>query len=906
MRTGVLPNGLRYAVVHMERPKGGVSLRLGVDVGSYEETDAERGLAHFIEHMAFRSTRHFPDNSVDGAFAQNGVAFGRDHNAGTELFSTQFQLDLPQVDPGELARAFTWLRDVADGVVFDPKAIDVERGVVLAEKEARNSAALATQEAVLKFQGPHLRAFDRSPIGTDAVLHAADAHALEAFYRRWYRPDNAVVVMTGDLPVESMEAEIVHAFGSWRADGPMPERAPRAGPDLGRPLDVFARADTSGLASVEVCRMEPSRRNHLRDIGEIRKAALSGAWIAALNQRLGQLRQSPDSKVIGVEASVSDNGRDFRAVCLSIKPTGDGWSQALRASGAELLRFQRAGPTGLEVEHAIDALRARERGAVTEAAGRSAPARADSVISDMLEGSPTTDPRQQLRAFDLAVEDITVADVRTAFDQDWSGAGPLISVVAPEAPGTQEIREAWLETEGNTGLAAYADRKADVWGYPVDKPGEVASRETLAQGQFVRIRFRNGVILNFKQTEFKKNSVAFVISFGSGRRELQNGDQIPATIGGALLPLGGLGKHSFEDAARIAEVDIRDLSLNIGEDSFLMLGEETTPNLSDKLKVAAAFMTDPGFRPSLDPLLRESVEATYRIAATTPALAAQNALTAALAPGSPISLPPKAELLSLNAERIAAVLKPLLTTSSIDVTLVGDIDEKTAIQLMVQSFAALPPRAAGEHLNHDAFYLRYPSKIPPPIQVEHHGPPDKAFGVLTWPLYVASPERRHEEYAIRMLAAVYGDALRGKVRGRLGKTYAPEVDSHMPDHSDQGAMTVALESYPADLDTLMAAARDLAKRLAAGDINADQLESARAPILSQDRQAMQSNARWAAALSDSARDPVNLRDILNYSSDIAAVTLDDVRKAAADWLSREPIAVVAVPAMAAPAPGGQP
>ena len=897
LRTGVLANGLRYALLRPAKATGAVSIRLGFDVGSYEESEAERGMAHFVEHQAFRSTRNFPNNTVEAAFAAEGLTFGRDHNAGTDLFSTSYMIDLNRSEPGGLARAFTWLRDVADGIVFEPASVEKERGVVLAEKQERDSASQITGDAVRRFRMPGLRFADRSPIGTDAVLRGATPAALEAFYRRWYRPENAIVVVVSELPAEVVLAQLESAFGSWRAVGVAPPRAPMGAPDTKRPLDVFTRADGSGFTSVDVCRLQPAKRDPRQDYAASREGALELIWQDVFNQRMVQRRQVAANQLLGAEVDSWTDNRNVSATCLSIKPTNDAWGPALAAGQAELARFEAQGPTELEVERAIDRVRARLRGAVGEAANRSAATLADGVLETLLERATFPEPRQVLRAYDLAVEDVTAADVHAAFKADWGGSGPLISVVAPKAPTTAEVRSAWVAQAANGPGAAYADVSAvSRWGYGDAPAGIVAARETVGTGGFSRIRFRNGVVLNFKRTTFAQSKAVLMVRFGSGRRQVDNRDLVAATLGGSTLPFGGLGKHGYDDIREIMRVDLRDLVLRMEPEGFFMLADEPVANLEGKMKVAAAFLLDPAFGPAMNPVLREAAELTYRMTDATPGLKAASAVMEAISPDSPTNLPPKSVLQAIDNMRARAVLRSVLTTGAVDVTLVGDLDEKAAIELVAQSFGALPPRPPELPKKADAYFMRYPAQSPPPIHVRHSGPADKAAGSLIWPLYVATPERRREEFAIRVLASIFNSELRHELRGELGKTYAPSVVSQMPDYADQGVLVAQFESYPGDADALVAATLTVARRLADGGITDAQLTTARAAMLVTNKQDMATNLRWASAISYSSVNDQNLRDVLGYENAIATMRLDEVRKVAADWLKRDPVIVTATSA----------
>ena len=179
VRQGVLPNGLHYAVMRNATPKGSVSIRFALLVGSYEETDDERGLAHFLEHMAFDGSAHFPVGSLDQTFADMGVGFGRDQNAETSLSVTEYQLDLNDSDNKKLDLAFRWVRDIADGDLLDEAAVERERGVILSEREARLSPAQKTRTAgdAFREQGPALAHTRADRDGRERLDHDRSAVA---------------------------------------------------------------------------------------------------------------------------------------------------------------------------------------------------------------------------------------------------------------------------------------------------------------------------------------------------------------------------------------------------------------------------------------------------------------------------------------------------------------------------------------------------------------------------------------------------------------------------------------------------------------------------------------------------------------------------------------------------------
>ncbi len=233
--TGTLPNGLVYAVRPNTEPHDRVSLRLLVRAGSLDETEQERGLAHYLEHMAFNGTRDFPGDSVVEYLQRQGMGFGADTNASTGFDRTLYLLELAHNDPATVAEGLKVFRNYASGMLLDPQEINDERGIIFAEKRARDGVELRTWMAENAFILPDTLPPQRVPIGVDETLNAADHERLGGFYHRWYRPENMAVVIVGDIDPAATVAQIKEAFGSARqrrppagARGPRPHHAPPA------------------------------------------------------------------------------------------------------------------------------------------------------------------------------------------------------------------------------------------------------------------------------------------------------------------------------------------------------------------------------------------------------------------------------------------------------------------------------------------------------------------------------------------------------------------------------------------------------------------------------------------------------------------------------------------------------
>jgi zinc protease len=894
VRSGTLLNGMRWSVMHNATPAKAVSIRLAMDVGSYQEEEKERGFAHYIEHMTFRSTRDAPEGSLDTRFAKYGIALGRDQNAATSLLSTVYRVDLPSNGSEGVRAILAWMRGAADGVLFTPKAVDMERGVVLAEKEARNSPTAEMQLAVARFQGAGLRSGNREPIGTEESLRGATAAGLQAFYDRWYRPENATLIIVGDAPVEELERLAKEYFADWKGRGPAgtqpaPPPLPKRGPDA---LTVSSAVLPTATGA---CRMSPSARDRSPSLERLRRDIYSALWPQILNKRLGYAVSAAGSPLLGASVSVSRELPDAAVACLTVLPVQSKWKEGLDAGHAELRRFAAAGPTGTETSDAIEMIRSRLRAQLYQGSTRNSGLLAELLTDSVLSGRVMQSPEETMRTFDTVMAGVTAADVKRAFERDWAGNGPLMVAVAPKAPAKEALLAAWTSNESAAPLAAYADRAQSQWLYSDFGPlGTVKSRETIADPGFVRLTFANGTVLNFRRTDFEASAAEIRLRFGQGERNLAKSDRFKYSLAAELFPSGGLRRMDVDQIGSAFTNSTWGFSLDVEADAYTIASSTLAVQVPGELQLLAAYMTDPGFGRLIDDKLPTSLDLYYRIAATDPNAVAALAFEKAVFPDQ-LSMPPLAEVQGLRARDFDRMLRPVLLQSPVEVTIIGDIAEEDAVRAVAASFGALPARKPLATPAGRGPYRRFPAKLPGEVDAFHSGPADKAAALMVWPLYTASSARRHEEYAISLLSTVFQNRLLQRLRVEMGKTYSPAIENRMIDNADQGYLAASVETAPADIDAVVKAARAVAAELAAGQIDQQEVDAAREPAIAARVQARSSNSAWAGVVSQSIRHPEALDELFRYDEQLKAVSLADVRKAASTWLSHAPMVSTARP-----------
>src|SRR4051812_46682839 len=300
---GTLPNGLRYYVRANAKPGRRAELRLVVKAGSALEDDDQQGLAHFVEHMEFEGTQHFPGQSIQDFLGSLGLSIGADANAATSYDDTQYTLRVPTDVPGVLDRALLVLEDWAHAATFDQSGIDHERGIVLSEWRMHLGAGERMLDKIRHVQLEGSRYADRPPIGKPEIIERVQRDALTRFYRDWYRPDLMSVIVVGDVNRDAVVAMIKDHFSSLASPSPKRPRPAFDVPDKpGTRYAVVTDTETTSTA-VELTDLRPARNQG--SVGGYRQLMVDQLFAAMLGSRLDELAQQENPPFIRAAADRS-------------------------------------------------------------------------------------------------------------------------------------------------------------------------------------------------------------------------------------------------------------------------------------------------------------------------------------------------------------------------------------------------------------------------------------------------------------------------------------------------------------------------------------------------------------------------------------------------------------------------
>ena len=885
---GRLPNGLRYVILPNKEPRARASLRLVVGSGSLYETESQRGLAHYLEHMAFNGSTHYAPGTLIEYFQRMGMGFGNDTNAYTSFDSTVYMLELPNTEPATLAEGFQVFGDYAGGLLLETKGVDKERGIILAEKRARDSVEYRSFVAESEFLLGDSLISKRMPIGLTEVIEKATREPFVQFYSDWYRPDNVAVIAIGDFDSAKVEAQIKQAFGALKPRAPAQPQ-----PDLGK-ISTAPGLHVKFHAEPEAPRVTVSIQTVTPYGGEPDTAANRLKYMPRdlgfqiLTRRLSILAKKEKAPFTDGYANVSDSYNFYRNGSVELHCKQENWRLALGVAEQELRRALQYGFQPAELAEArANYLNSLEQGAKSASTRRSDEL-ATELVSCLLRAEVFTHPDADLALFKPALEKVTVEDCLRAFREAWAVNQRYVFVtgnvdLSTESAAPEQIVAGAYEASSAVPVKAPESSANESFAYTSFGPaGAVARHEHVDDLDVHLIEFANGVRLNLKKTDFEANTIRVNIRAGAGRLT-----EPPAEPGVAFLTdltfiSGGLGKHSIDDLQRLFAGKTVGLNFNVRDDAFNLSGTTNREDLLAQLQLLTAYLVDPGYRPEAMRQAQKVIEQTYNHFAHTPSGPMQTEVPRLLACNDPrFGLPAEDVVARRTLDEVRGWIAPQLADGAIEIAIAGDIDIDAAVDVVARTLGALPRRAPKPELA-DARKVLFPA----PFAKSYTVPTEIPKGLVTiyWPTTDARDVRLARRLAL--LAEVLSDRLRVKIREEMGDAYSPQAGSAPSDtYTHYGFLLAQISIDPAQaqkiVDTVLALAADLQKNGA----TPDELDRAKKPILTSLKESARTNPYWLNAVIGSCQEyPQRLDWCRSRYTDFEGITKAEIDALAAQYL----------------------
>lgn len=892
---GRLDNGLRYILRQNATPEGTAVVRMRIDSGSLDETDTERGLSHYLEHMAFNGSKNIPEGEMVSLLEREGLAFGADTNASTGFDAITYMLNLPRNDEELLGTALMLMRETASELTIAEDAVERERGVILAERRDRRGYAQRAQEDSFEFTAPDARFRERLPIGTLEVLETATAAQIRALYERTYTPANTVLVIIGDYPVEVMEAALRTRFSDWQA-APAPVE-PETGPvDVTRSGETDIYLDPALSESVSIYRLAPWQDMPDTEANR-REGSLRAIGYGIINRRLARLARGEEAPFRSARFSSGDIFEDARSTTLSISSEDGEWRKGVLAATRELNQALTYGFTQAELNEQLANIRTALENRVEGEATRNNQALAGAALALVSSERIPTEASYQLAQFEAMQAEFTPERILAALKADAAPLDdPLIRFQGRTAPegGEEALRAAFAEGMALP-IAPPEDTGAVEFAYgDFGEPGVVVSDTREERLGFRYITFANGVRLTLKATDIRKDQIVFHIALDGGDL-LNTVDDPLKTYLVSTMPSGGLGAHSSDELQTILAGRSVGWRIASNGDAFTAIGGTTPRDLELQLQLATAGLTDPGYRQEGIEQFRRGIANFFETLNSTPGRAYSTAAGAILSDNDPrFSLQPRETFEALDFDQLRAAISDRLEQGAIEVALVGDFDEDAAISAVAGTLGALPPREA-DFLPREEARQRTFTKNRTQHVLRHQGEDDQALVRMIWP--TTDDSDHGETMRVNLLARVVQLELTDRLREELGQAYSPRASSGMSRiYRGYGTFMLSASVDVAEVEATRAAMDKLIADLRAAPVDADVLERARKPLLEAYDNALKSPGGWMNLADRAQSQPDRLERWFVAPDMLRAITAEELQAEALQYLvPGEAVEIVVLP-----------
>lgn len=849
---GSLPNGMRYAIKPNKLPEGAVVLRFRLKAGAKYERDDQRGLSHVIEHMVFNGSTNIPEGELTKTMERLGSSFGSDVNAHVSADEAMYKLDLPRADGGRLETGLKIFRETADRLLFDEAAIKREIGVVLSEMNDGDTPYRRVSRRTTAFMRPDDLRTKREPIGQRAIIEGATSAKLREFYDRWYRPDRAILVISGDVDVEATKALITNLFADWAPKAPAMPPEPDNGSWPKAELRALIQVEPDLPTVLSVTAMRPDEF----DYGELDTSTTRKWWLmhgiasSIFERRLAtmQLVDNPPASAISFDQANGENGW---TASLAITPRGADWQRGLNAAVIELRQAMTTGFNAAEIAEAIKESRLGYDRAIAEAATRRTTAYANTVMSNLANDSVYMTPEDRKRLFEEVAATVTSDNLKAAFAWWWTGVEPALVLLTKEAlPGGEEaLKTAWR----NAMSAPLPNRtpyvRAQFTPVTLPPPGQLVSVRTRRSPDATIAQFANGVTLTFKQTRFTADRASVLVTFGAGSLAFPLDDPYWASFAFSAWNSDGVGNLTRDQMiTALAGRSTTLASTSVSQATTSLSASPAKADLFEQLQVMISQVQEPRLGPRAGTLLRDQLRSGWdAIPLTASGVFSFNSASFYYRGLPSFEVPSLEGYLNSDDVRGKERLRTILQQAPINVTIVGDTNWETARDAVARTFGALPQRqglAPGfEKL--EAWTTQPTGGAP--IVLRHKGSQNQAIAHVAW----LTPGSRHVQASndFYVLSQVLQLRLTAKVREAAGESYSPDGSWNTEYLVNRGRLSAFASVTPDHVATVNTMIDEIAADLAQAGPTLDEIQRVVDPLLEGRARARQTNGYWAGLMS---------------------------------------------------------
>jgi len=890
---GEMPNGVRYAVRHNGVPPGQISIRVRIDAGSLHEQDNERGFAHLIEHLVFRQSRDLGVGEAIPHFQRLGASLGNDTNATTSPTQTVYQLDLPNATAATLDESVRLFAGMIREPTLSTANITTEVPIVLAERRERNGPERRIAEATRELFFAGQRLAERSPIGTVETLQGAKAETVQAFHKRWYRPEKATVVIVGDADPRLLAMLVERYFGDWEVPGEAAQD-----PDFGDPSAPDGADPENPVGETRVL-VEPGQPRGLTfaflrpfeqvtDNIEYNRGLLIDAVAQAIINRRLETRARSGGSFLYASVDQDKTSRSADATYVALAPLTDDWQTALSEVRSVIADAVAAPPSQEEIDRELAEFDVTFANMVEQSRIQAGAQLANDMVNAVDIREAVAAPETILEVFRTMRDRFTPDAVHEHTRALFEGEVVRALLLTPEAGAADAgaLRSAMLapvtadaagRSEGTA--IAFADLP------PVGEPAPPAVREPLGLFDVEKLTFANGVRALLWPTDNEPGRATVRVRFGQGLSAFSPEEGVYARLGESALVGSGMGELGQNELDRLSTGRKLGFDFRMEEGTFVFEGMTRAEDVADQLYLFAAKLAMPRWDPAPFERTKAAMLLSHDSYNGNPSGVLSRDLDWLLHDKDPRYATPSPEALrGTTIDGFREVWSRILAQGPVEVDVFGDFDREAAVEALSRTFGALPAREAAS-AGGPPVHAEFPAATAEPLVLTHRGEADQAAAVIAWPTGGGS-DALPQSRKLDILAQVFSNRLMDALRERLGSSYSPAVGSDWPLDVKGGGNVLALAQLPPeDVPAFFDAAEEIARDLAANGPNADELARVTEPMRQLLNRMQTGHTFWLNQLAGAGFDPNRVASLRTLWSDYTEVTPAELQAVAQQYLA---------------------
>jgi len=900
--TGKLPNGLRYYILENSLPENMANLALVVNAGSVLERDDQRGLAHFVEHLAFDGTTNFPNKDIIEYFRSLGMRFGGDANAYTSFDETVYHFDIPVENVGGVKRipdkALDVLNDWTYAVSFLSEDVANESRVVLEELRSRSDAMDRVRKKLFPVLFAGSAYADRQPIGLAEIIENATSEKVREFYDRWYTSDNMALVFVGDFDGKKLEAQLAQKFtmpsASKPVNRPLIELPPPKNGNFN--VEIFTDPELTSVNFMIYYKMKKGAQKGT--LAYYRETVIDYLIDYMLSLRFEEAESDPQSSANESWGGVWRWSSNARFYSMGTEPKTGKVEDALRELLLEKESIRKFGFSEIELALAkLDIVSYMEK-LVSEKDRTESRKYIRNFTNHFLYGEDMADVEWEANAVNAMLPGIGLKEVLQTARNYFSSNDITVFLISPQAeadnlPSVEKIKSIFMETQS----AKITRKRNNLFsGDLMDEAptaGDITSENIDSGTKAHIITLSNGAKIIFKETANKNNEVVLYAMAKGGTVNATKETITSVELLSEMITASGLGPYSRNELS--GKLAGKQVSMSFWNSNYYrgFQGSSTTADLKTLFQMIHLFFTQPRLDERAISAMLDQYRTTLLHQNDDPQMVFSRELTKILYNNNPLFMPLEFDdIAKVSIKDANDFLKQCINPGDYTFVFTGNVNLNVIRDMSATYIGSIPVSQSMNRWNNPG--IKRPSEGRKTI---NKGKDDKSMVYLGW--YVAGPgdfsEQRNQTAAV--LSEYLEIILNDEIREKLGGVYSISAGASVSTiPSGEYRISVFFVCNPSRADELISAVRDILTGLTKQPLNQDIFNKSKEALLKEHERSLQRNLHIAQSYTNSSVLYNTPLSRLNSRPEaIKAVTVQSVQSLCKEILVSGPVQVVLFP-----------